>query len=163
MSKGNYKNGVLSEYINNFKAKRKADEANPLITNTPKQLCGTLLGRADGMTKGKEIMKRVKGKLQSKPADQQSSLKFKEFLSHKIKVLETDKKELLPFGSSLGVGFPPGFWERPKDPGLWLHPKGVPGEMKKSKFGPIPPEVWKAARRRVFRFPKEPRTLPGTS
>lgn len=34
----------------------------------------------DDMTKGKQIMKRVRGKLQSKPADQQSSLKFKEFL-----------------------------------------------------------------------------------
>ncbi|CAB1342437.1 unnamed protein product, partial [Coregonus sp. 'balchen'] len=73
------------------------------------------------MTKGKEIMKRVKGKLQSKPADQQSSLKFKEFLRqvflmgnselhveihHKIKVLETDKKEVVGVFGKTGAEIP---------------------------------------------------------
>ncbi|KAM9471840.1 nuclear GTPase SLIP-GC-like isoform 1-T4 [Salvelinus alpinus] len=81
--------------------KRNTDEANPPIT---KRLCGTSLGRADGLTKEKQIMKRVKGKLQSKPADQQSSLKFKEFLSHKIKVLETDKKEVVGVFGKTGAG-----------------------------------------------------------
>ncbi|CAB1342444.1 unnamed protein product, partial [Coregonus sp. 'balchen'] len=89
---------MLSPCATSTPAKRKADEANPPITNTPKQLCGTLLGRADGMTKGKEIMKRVKGKLQSKPADHQSSL------NHKIKVLETDKKEVVGVFGKTGAG-----------------------------------------------------------
>ncbi|XP_071251058.1 nuclear GTPase SLIP-GC-like isoform X3 [Salvelinus alpinus] len=92
---------MLSPCATSTPGKRNTDEANPPIT---KRLCGTSLGRADGLTKEKQIMKRVKGKLQSKPADQQSSLKFKEFLSHKIKVLETDKKEVVGVFGKTGAG-----------------------------------------------------------
>ncbi|XP_045571572.1 nuclear GTPase SLIP-GC isoform X3 [Salmo salar] len=92
---------MLSPCATSTPGKRNTDEANPPIA---KRHCGTSLGRADDMTKGKQIMKRVRGKLQSKPADQQSSLKFKEFLSHKIKVLETDKKEVVGVFGKTGAG-----------------------------------------------------------